>query len=404
MTARRYNHHRRPRCIALAIIAAALLAAAIPAAAQDAPVRLTIKPVGEDSSTFFTITANPGDRLELGVELGNGGAAPMDATTFAADSFTMPNGGFGIREIDKPRTGTTGWVTYPTETLSIGSGQKITRTFRLAIPPGTPPGDYLTSLVIQNSDPIQGQGPVAMNQIVRQAVAVSIDVPGPRTPALGISGVRHESSGGRSVITFDVSNTGNTHLKPDGEFVLRDSSGAEINRRAVAMDRFYAATLTTFSVAMDNLLSPGDYVASLTLTDPTTGATAAIQEAAIAVPVVEVPVVLNRDGSVARPAQTNAPVDAPRGPSLALLGGIAAACLLLGIGIAIGVMRLRAGRAGRAVMLPSSSVPFATVTVVAPPETVSRPGKVKPLISRSSTDQGHAPSAITQPTLGPDTQ
>jgi hypothetical protein len=147
-------------------------------------------------------------------------------------------------------------------------------------------------------------------------------------------------------VTFDVRNAGNTHLKPAGEFVLTDASGVEIDRRSVSMDRFYASTATTLAVSFDHLLAPGDYSASLTLTDPQTGATAEIAQTPVTVPIVEAPAVINADGSTSQPATTNAPVVVEQGQPLMLLIAIAAACLIVGIALTLGVTRLRSSRRG----------------------------------------------------------
>jgi hypothetical protein len=328
----------------LLAVVVALLVMIIPAAAQEPRIQLSIKPLGQGSSSFFTITAMPGETVQLSVELGNSGTASMTALTFAADTFTMPNGGFGIETDASEQTATTLWLNYPTENLTLQPDESVTRNFQLTIPATAQPGDYLTSLVIQNANAIKGEGAVALSQVVRQAVAIAIDVPGERMPALAINGVQHGASGARSVVTFDVSNTGNTHLKPAGEFVLTDADGTEIDRRPVSMDRFYAGTATTYAVAFDRLLAPGDYYAALTLTDPDTGATARTGQLHVSVPVIESPPVINPDGSTRQPAQTNASAVSSNEPSLPLLIGIAVGCLILGVGLSLVVTRVRSRR------------------------------------------------------------
>lgn len=38
----------------------------------------------------------------------------------------------------------------------------------VSVPPNTPPGEYFTSLVVENDQPIKGRGAVAVNQVERQ--------------------------------------------------------------------------------------------------------------------------------------------------------------------------------------------------------------------------------------------
>ena len=381
MTARSRGPRRLPALIALLVVTVALLAAATPAAAAEPEVKLSIKPVGMNSS-YIQVTARPGETLQLTAELGNFGTAPIAAKTFAADAYTIPNGGFGVRLDGEPQTGTTLWTAYPTETLTLQPGESVTRTFPLTIPVSAAPGDYLTSLIIQNANAIPGSGGVAINRVVRQAMAISIDVPGERMPALAIGGARHTASGASSVMIFDIANTGNANLKPTGEFVLVDATGAEVDRRQVTMDSVYAGTSTTLEFPFDRPLPAGDYVVSLNLTDTTTGATARLGQALISVPVIEAPVIetpaaVNTDSAAPQTVLTNAPsVVALNTPSLLLLLAVVAGSLALGVGLTFGVVRLRGGRRGAPTPpapAPDSPEPAVQLTAVPAPSRIAAP-------------------------------
>ena len=130
--------------------------------------------------------------------------------------------------------------------------------------------------MIQNATPVgvSDSGSVAIDQINRQAIAVFITVPGPLVPGLEINQVTYKPVGARSVLSFGVANTGNMKLKPSGEFTLKSPDGQEISHGSIQMDSFYAGTDTKVEGLLSQTLNPGDYIASLTLTDATTGATA----------------------------------------------------------------------------------------------------------------------------------
>src|SRR6185312_6714389 len=257
------------------LILIALFAALVNGAAADTPVSLGIKPVGA-SGSYFTLNMKPGETQQLTVSLGNFGSESIQARTYAADAYTIVNGGFGVRLDGEPTSGTTSWLSYSAETLQLDAGKSETRTFSVTIPADAKPGEYLTGLVIQNATPTaaSASGSVAINQINRQAIAVSITVPGPLVPGLAINQISYTPVGERSVLDFAVANTGNMNLKPSGEFTLKSPDGQEISHGPIQMGSFYAGTTTTVEGLLAQHLNPGDYVASLALTDTKSGATA----------------------------------------------------------------------------------------------------------------------------------
>jgi hypothetical protein len=249
-----------------------LLALAAPGAAlaNGAPVKLSLLPVGQPGS-FFDLTLRPGETRTLDVEISNAGTAPIAARTYASDVYTIVDGGFGARLRDDPQTGVTRWLDYRTDVVGLSVGEAVRRTFRVAVPRNAGPGEYITSLVLENDDPIRDNGPVALDQIVRQAVAVVVTVPGPRSPALAIGQANHSVVAGRSVVAIDVENPGNVRLKPVAAFTLRDAAGVQVGQATVPLDTFYAETRTSIEVPLDRLLLPGTYTVRLSLDDARQG-------------------------------------------------------------------------------------------------------------------------------------
>lgn len=373
--------------IGLALLLALLLGSS-GAGAAGAPAKLSLKPVGVQGG-YFTLTMNPGETRQLTVELLNSGGATTPARTYPADAYTLVNGGFGARLDGQPTSGTTRWIDYQAETLDLAPGKPVTRTFHVAVPAGTKPGEYLTSLVIQHARPVSGSdnGGISLSQVVRQVIAVSIDVPGPRTPALAIGGVSDKTAGGKSVIRFEVDNPGNVRLKPAGEFTLADSTGAELSHAPVRMDSVYAGDRTALEIPLDRLLDPGDYVASLSLKDATTGAQAASGPLRLTVTKPVEPTAVAGTGShsqevsVARRAVDRV----TQGTSLfalAVVAGVVVVILVLLL-LAIGLRRRRprssqatATRASR--RLRQVSAPASTVSTTAPRARASRPESRQP--------------------------
>ncbi|MCU1568603.1 MAG: hypothetical protein JWQ56_3540 [Pseudarthrobacter sp.] len=261
----------------LFIFAAAfsVLAAPQPASAAGTPppVKLSLKPVGQPGA-YFALTMQSGQRLNLQAELGNYGTGLVEARSYAADAYTIVNGGFGARERDSRPSGTTTWLTYPTAVLQLPAGQSKLRAFSVAVPAGTAAGQYLTSLVLENNIPVKGSGTVALNQIIRQVIAVSITVPGPLHPGFSFGSASHKVTAGKSVVDIDIANSGNANIKPAGEFTIRDSAGKTVSQAALAMESFYAHTETQVETTLGGQLQPGNYTVTVKLTDRTTKATA----------------------------------------------------------------------------------------------------------------------------------
>jgi hypothetical protein len=214
-----------------------------------------------------------GQTQRLSVEVGNFGHADVLARTYLADAYSIVNGGFGAALFGAQPSGTSRWLDYRTQELTLKPGGAVRMDFRVQVPNGTPPGQYVTSLVAESVQPAQGGGgSVAINQVNRVAIAVAIEIPGPSHPAIKIGAVSYKFAAGVSFVSFAVANPGNLHLKPAGELTLRDSARTEIVRMSATMDSVYAGTDTRLEVPLAQPLGPGVYCAELRLTDAATKA------------------------------------------------------------------------------------------------------------------------------------
>jgi hypothetical protein len=256
--------------VAAGLQAVICLAAAPLVAAGDAP-RLGLTPVGQEG-TFFDLTLEPGDHLQIEVEAANFGHERTRARTYAADVYSIVNGGFGAELRGQQSAEPTTWLSYPTQEITLKPQQALSVPFEVDVPFDTPPGQYITALVIESKEDLQSTGVLALNQVNRSAIAVAIDVPGPHEPRLSIGSLQHKTVAGHSILTFAVSNPGNVHLWPEGRLVLREKGGSRIVALAVVMDAVYAGKATVLETPLSWGLAPGEYCAELSLSDPATGA------------------------------------------------------------------------------------------------------------------------------------
>ena len=294
------------------------------ALADDAQVKLALRPVGQAGS-FFDLTMRPGETRSLDVEIANAGGVALAARTYAADVYTIINGGFGGRLRAEPETGTTTWLDYTADVLQLPAGNRVLRPFTVTVPSDAGPGEYITSLVLENDQPIPGGGAVALDQIIRQAIGVVVTVPGERAPALAIGEAYHKVVAGRSIVSVAVANTGNVRLKPVIGFTLLDAAGAQVSQATMQMDTFYAHTNTFVEVPLAALLQPGRYTVHLTLDDATQDVRA--DQAAIAFVVEAAPETAHGSGEVPGLTQVFQAIG-DHSPLLLLAGAIVAGVVL----------------------------------------------------------------------------
>lgn len=275
---------RAPWLVVLGALLALLLAT--PAHAQaplGAAPQLGIRPVGEADGAFLSLELQPGEERIVEVEVTNQGSSPLRARTFAADAYTIVNGGFGLRDAGAPTTRSTAWLMFPTEELALEPGQAVVRSVRIRVPADAPAGQHLTGLAVENADPIKGTGQVALNQVVRKAIAVLITVPGATEARLAVDAGDHLRVADRSVVGVSLRNTGNVLLRPSGRVTVSDARGVEVAAESFSMDSFYAGDAARLELPLDEQLPPGDYTIGVAIADPERGIASSVQSRTMAV-------------------------------------------------------------------------------------------------------------------------
>jgi hypothetical protein len=330
----------KPRQRVLAgLIGALLLSVAGVSGVSADEVKLIFLPVGQPGP-YFDVTMRPGEKRAFEVSVGDAAESRVAVRTYAADVYTIVNGGFGGRLRDEARSGMTTWLDYPSATMEIRAGEAVHRPFTVTVPLDAGPGEYIASLVLENEIPIHTDGTVSINQFVRQAVAVVVTVPGERLPGLTIGAASHQVVAGRSIVSIAVANPGNVRLKPAVAFTLFDASGATISQTRLRMDTFYALTSTFVEVPLATLLLPGAYSIRLSLYDSDEGAAADAE----AIPLVVVALAAAATAEGGTPELAAVDQGAARGPNDPPLGLVALVGLLVVAGIVLGAHLIRRRR------------------------------------------------------------
>ena len=241
---------------------------ATPVVASGVPL-LAFAPT-ESENGYFELTLEPGQSSTVSVRIANVGQETYTLVTYAADVYTRVNGGAESRLKDEPISGATEWLDYPTETFDLAPEQELIQDFVVAVPEGTPPGEYTSSIVIQNLNPIEGssEGGVGMLQVIRQAIAVAVTVPGPDEPGLAINEATYSLAPAYASVMVTVENTGNVRLAPVATMSLTDADGEEITSATREMETFFPGTQANLEFPLVRTLDPGEYRVTVTLDDP----------------------------------------------------------------------------------------------------------------------------------------
>lgn len=399
---------RSPRVsLLLLIVALAAFGGAQSSLADGADeVRLGIAPL-EYTGQYFDLTMSPGESRALKVEVANHGAKEIAARTYAADAYSIINGGFGARLDGEPATGTTLWLAYAPQTIDLPAGQGLTRPFTVTVPADAGPGEYITSLAVQNAEPTAaGSGGVAIKQVQRQVIAVAITVPGPRNPALTIGSFEHKYLSAKSIVSATLTNTGNVRLKPSGELVVSEKDGPEISRVPITMDSVYAGDTTSIEVPFETALLPGDYRVTLTLNYE--AGTASAVDAPLNVPeatVAEAAGAPTGAGTFATIDQNQPAAKAGLASPLVVVAGGAALTLFVALTAALIIVRRRRRSSvapgptdldltwpgGPAAILPAGLAQADASRAAIRPESVPPPPSLSPAFAHAAGDRNNAP-------------
>ncbi len=266
-------------CLLTILIAVAVLSpvAMSVLAAQDAAAApsFLIEPVGDDQQgDYFVLELKPGESETLTIALGNAGTGEAPARTYAADVFTLVNGGFGIESEDAPRTGTTTWLDYQAKSLDIPPGRMLEREFTVSVPKDASPGQHIAGIVIQTAEPVAIGDSEMLRQNIVKAIAVFITVPGKLKPKLAIGAASIKQGPGSNSLIVEVENAGNVLLKPAGTLTMTTADGDALLSSPIEMGSVYAGMSTIIELPIPTLLDPGDYLVDLDLKDAETGAKA----------------------------------------------------------------------------------------------------------------------------------
>jgi hypothetical protein len=254
------------------------------AIAQDGPATPVANPEGPlPSMAFgpkptehngrFSVELQPGESATFTALLENNGEIAFDFVTYAADAYTVRNGGFGVLEYPSEPTGPTTWLDYPTETYAMEPGEAFERSFTVTVPDGALPGEYVTAIGMQTAEPVNAadEGMFRFDQVFRTVLGIRILVPGELKAALEVGEPEMIIEGSIPGILIPVTNTGNVRATPSGDVTVRDATDDVVISGPLTLGTIYGGHATEILIGLPAALPIGDYTLDLSLYDATEG-------------------------------------------------------------------------------------------------------------------------------------
>ena len=278
--------------IALVGLSLALLAGSV-IAQTDGKVSFGIRPTKAfedrpETFSYFSHELAPGAVLTDEALVINSGDAAVTLKLYAADGITAVNGGTAFARQGQEPTGVNRWLSLSVTEIALAPGEEMVVPFTITVPSNASPGQHLAGLVVA-APPIgeappsgEGEGQFAAMVVQQAAVAVVIDVPGPRVAALEITGTCLKEQGDLgATFVVAVRNTGNIFLKGEGSLLITDRNGEELASNPLKLETVLPGDATRFQVTHPVRLNDGNYLVSAVLNCE---GQAAILEAAAALP------------------------------------------------------------------------------------------------------------------------
>lgn len=225
-----------------------------------------------ETFSYFSYSLEPGAVLSDAALVMNSGEVPVTLKLYAADGITAVNGGTAFAREGQEPTGVNRWLSLSVTEIALEPGEEMAVPFTITVPSDASPGQHVAGLVVaappigEASPSREGEGQFAVMVVQQAAVAVVIDVPGPRVAGLEITGtcLKEQDDLGATFVVA-VRNTGNIFLKGEGSVLIMDRNGQELASNPLKMGTVLAGDATSFQVRHPVHLADGDYLVNAVL-------------------------------------------------------------------------------------------------------------------------------------------
>jgi hypothetical protein len=214
--------------IALLVTALETALGALPAHAVDTGT-LGIRPAHE--STFFHLSAYPGETLHNTAIVSNHTRKPVTLLDYAVDAHDSATGTFAMASQTDARATVGSWTRLHAPAITVPPESDKPLPFQLTVPAGTAPGDYAGALIIQappviGTTAVHGGTAVRLNVVQRQGLRIYLHVDGTATRTMSAGPLSWTNTDSDTDFTLPIHNTGNTTLHPSAALNVVNRLGA----------------------------------------------------------------------------------------------------------------------------------------------------------------------------------
>ena len=170
---------------------------------------------------YFTVTAAAGSTTQLYALVGNRSHENAIVSIAPVDAATGVYGGVTARLASQPRRRVGSWIHLPTRKVTLGPNKGEVVPFRLHVPRGTAPGQYVGAITafVPARDTRRGRG-FAFTVQTRLADDVVVTVPGRQHLRFRPAGVRLQRRTTSTYVVAHIKNAGTMLLKGWGHLWL----------------------------------------------------------------------------------------------------------------------------------------------------------------------------------------
>ena len=220
---------------------------------------------------YYLLDGVPGATLTQSVRVNNPNDHPIDVTIEAVDASTAEVTGVQLAKPGSAKALTSRWIVVGTPQVTLAPKAVRDVAFTVHVPTSVGPGQYLAgisaSVPLSASDtgaPATPSGAAGFSMAVRfqRAIAVEVDIPGPRAPSLQVTGVEPNATPGGVTLGVHMANGGNAFAHGSGVVRVADTN----TDTSFKIDTFVPGTAIVYPMAWTKSVVPGSHHVEVDLT------------------------------------------------------------------------------------------------------------------------------------------
>jgi len=213
---------------------------------------------------YYLLDAKPGDSITQSIRVSNPNDHAVTVDVDAVDAVTGEMTGVQMGRPGSPHALTSRWLVVSSPQITLDPSEARDIPFTVHVPLGAKPGQYLAGMSASvplsaadtraNSVPA-GKAGFSLAVRFQRAIAVEIDVPGPRSPKLVVQGAEPKATASGVQLGIHIANTGNAFAKGSGVIRVPDTN----TDYSFKVDTFVSGTSIVYPMPWTKAVVPGSH-------------------------------------------------------------------------------------------------------------------------------------------------